>query len=382
MTKKIVLSILTASYILHASNVTKATDYSGDFLIAPLYIAKKDICSEIKVFNTNETNSILAKVAIREHLSSREVDLPIFLSPGDAWSGTVCQKNNKVFLTSIDDSNHPKIMNILKTGKDLTTQSKNAGYTNIDFTKGYIEVYPIAQFNENNNKKVNKNVLVSRWDTLAAGNLNYSNLKKDGVDGYSLSGILSFKYNNSITSTLPMTAFKGVHNKQVAGNDIAYSQDSNPEILLGQNEKTEILKLLQKDTVSLTYDNSGLNQFINLTFPFGYKANQSRKFKLIIRDMSENKHIAETVIFSPAPIKSSYTTKNEVATLSVNKLINLTSNPAKFKEGMIQLKDITNELDIQLGNNKIASFIATSVRVSQKDINSEMIINANYLPVK
>ena len=56
--KTIVLSALCTSTLLaggHSSKtVSIATDGTGDFLIAPFYEAKNDVCSEVKVFNTNE----------------------------------------------------------------------------------------------------------------------------------------------------------------------------------------------------------------------------------------------------------------------------------------------------------------------------------------
>jgi len=131
-------TVLSAS--LYADRVTESTDGTGDFLIAPLYLAKGDICSEVRVFNTNETSSILAKVVFRERIASHEVDLPIFLSPGDVWSGTVCQHNHKVVLTSTDDSNHPAAMDTLKEGKNLGEHSLHAGDRNNDIARGYVEI--------------------------------------------------------------------------------------------------------------------------------------------------------------------------------------------------------------------------------------------------
>ena len=123
MLKKLTMAGMLVGSLAVADNVSLSADQTGDFLIAPLYVAKGNVCSEIKVFNTNEKSSILAKVAFREQISSQEVDLPIFLSPGDVWSGTVCNENGKVVLRSSDDSNHPLAYNVLVNGKDLGAQS-------------------------------------------------------------------------------------------------------------------------------------------------------------------------------------------------------------------------------------------------------------------
>lgn len=401
MIKKLSINVIIAllfTTTLNADKVELSNDGMGDFLIAPLYIAKGDICSEVKVFNTNETSSILAKVAFREHVSSHEVDFPIFLSPGDVWTGKVCQtKSGIVCLSSTDDSNHPSAMETLKYGQNLGKHSANSIYRHadmskgyveiegksyaiqefqkesIDFTKGYIEVFPIAQFYEGSTQKVNKNILVERWDALERGELSLKNLSKSGVDSRSLSGVVSFQTANQETSSIPMTAFKGTHDKQLTGSAISYNSDALAETLLGQDKKIAILKLLQKGNVSFVYDNAGVNQYLHILFPFSHKEKQSRRYKLIIRDLQENKY---TMIFSPLPNMSS-----EIAMFSVEDLVNLTRDSIKFKEGMIQIKEITNNDIVQLGKNQIASILPTLSRI-KTIAKKSIVINTIYVPVK
>ncbi|MEA3554665.1 MAG: hypothetical protein U9R39_09765 [Campylobacterota bacterium] len=392
------ISALLLCSVLNADKVQLSTDNMGDFLIAPLYIAKGDICSEVKIFNTNETSSILAKVAFREHISSHEVDFPIFLSPGDVWVGKVCQtESGSVCLTSTDDSNHPSAMQTLKYGQNLKSHSSDATYRhadmskgyveiegksyaiqefqkeNIDFTKGYIEVFPIAQFYEGTTKKVNKNILVERWDSLERGDLSIKNLSKYGVDSKSLSGLVSFETSNQETSSIPMTAFKGAHDVQLTGSAISYNSDASTEILLGKNKKIAILKLLQKGNVSFTYNDAGVDQYIHILFPFSHKEKQTRRYKLIIRDLEENKY---TMIFSPIPKMS-----NEISMFCIEDLVSLTRDTIKFNEGMIQIKEITNNDTVQLGKNKIASILPTLSRIKTIG-NKSMVINTIYIPVK
>lgn len=370
----LVASVVCASSL--SAGVSLATDGTGDFLIAPFYEAKNDVCSEIKVFNTNETNSILAKVAIREQISSQEVDLPIFLSPGDAWSGTVCEVQGKVLLTSVDDSNHPAVKEVLASGKDLNAHSINAGHSNVDFTNGYIEIYPIAQFDENSKEKVDKEILVKRWDTLASGNLNLKNLVKEGVDNNSLSGTISFRTNDKETSSLQMKAFENAHSKQRVGGSIAYAEDTSPEVLLGQKEKVEILKLLQNSTTSFMYEEFGKDQFVYFTFPFGYRAGQERSFDFVVRDMSENKDIEKTVVFSPRPTKMNYVIKNELFIMPVSELISKTQDSSKYKKGMIQIKNIRNRSNHQLGIGRYASFLPVLVKTMNNTQSSKRTINS------
>jgi hypothetical protein len=390
MIKKIVSSLAISSVLatgLFADKPTISKDGMGDFLIAPVYIAKDNVCSDIKIFNTNETSSILAKVAFRERISSQEVDFPIFLSPGDVWEGKVCQSSNGVILTSSDDSNHPAVREVLANGKNLTLQSKRAGHTNVDFTTGYVEVYPIAEYKEKCNRKVDKSILVKRWDALISGDTSDPKLRKNGVDGYSLSGVVSFEVDGSETASIPMLAFKGANDKVVTGSAIAYSNDTSPELLLGPDKKHQILHLLQKRTTSFYYDNYGKDQYIYLTFPFGYVEDQIRTYKITVRDMSENKDkVEKVVIFSPAIPTKARTIANEVGIISVADIIAHTHNPTKFQKGMIQIKDITNNVDAQLGEGKIASFIAVKIRkgkaITHNGNKVTDVADAIYLPSK
>ncbi len=368
---------LAASMAL-ASNVVKSTDGRGDFLIAPLYVAKGNVCTKVTVYNTNTTRSILAKVAFREQTYSNEVDIPIFLSPGDVWTGKLCQQGSDVYLYSNDDSNHPQAKAMLAKGVDITSYSVKSGHTDVDFSTGYIEVYPIAEFNERSDAKVAKSILVNRWDSLIKGKYPSNTLKRVYND---LAGNVEYvdKNDPTPTSILPMTAFKNAHSKTLTGQVVAYGNDTNPYILLGREKTTQILKILQHKTTTFTYSNYGKNQFIAFDFPFGYNHDQIRKFEIEVRDTKENKDVKkEVVIFSPAPkINKSNYMKNEVAIISVADLISKTSNPKLFKEGQIQIKDITNVTDVQFGPGKHASFIPTFFMIT-----NNKITNAHYIPTK
>ncbi|GGD30471.1 hypothetical protein GCM10012288_00670 [Malaciobacter pacificus] len=361
--KKLAFSSMLCGSLLVAGNVKIATDGTGDFLTAPFYEAKNDVCSELKVFNTNESSSILAKVSIREQISSQEVDFPIFLSPGDVWAGTICEEGEgRVVLRSIDDSNHPSIAEVLASGKDLNAHSRNAKHLeNIDFSRGYVEIYPIAQFDEGSTNKVQKPVLHKRWEQLTNGNSSDSKLRKSGVDEDSLSGVISFVTEQRETASIAMVAFENTHSKQRTGTSIAYSEDTSPELLLGQSEKVQILKLLQNSTTSFVYDNFGQDQYVYLTFPFGYTADQQREVKVIVRDMSENKDTPKELIFSPRPASNKYVINNELVVIPVSELIATTQNSSNYEKGMIQLKGIKNVSNHQLGAGETASFIPSVV---------------------
>jgi hypothetical protein len=211
------------------------------------------------------------------------------------------------------------------------------------------------------------------------------NLRSNGVDGYSLAGQVSYTTAGVATAILPMKAFKGAHDKVQKGSAIAYGNDTGPDILLGTNKKFQILKLTQHSKAVFTYTNYGKGQYVVFTYPFGYAKNQIRKYKVTVRDMSENKDNKpkEVVIFSPAPKiqkKANYM-KNEVAILSVEDIIAKTQNPKMFKAGQIQIEDITNVSDVQLGAGKKASFFATYVTFGS-DGKVTYVSNATYIPVK
>ena len=392
-----ILSLLATASIASKSYVEHSTNHKGDFLISPLYVAKDDICSKIQVINTNEYSSILAKVAIRESIASHEVDFPLLLSPGDVWDGNICFINGRVVLTSSDDSNHPSAVKMMMNGIDLLGHSSatsyrendyNKGYvelngkafeleevqkTNLDFTHGYIEVYPIAQFNEGSKQKVSKKVLLERWERLLDGDTSNPRLRKNGVDEESLSGFISFNTSKQETATLPMMAFKNTHNYQRTGDIIHFTSDSNPDLLLGKDNKKKILQLLQSDQTSLSYDNAGKDQYIYFSFPFSYKEKQSRKYKLIIRDMNENKFV---MVFSPI-----YIMRNELACISVEELVKLTKDKIKFAKGMIQIQDIRNNDTAQLGKNVAPSMIPVKSRIATIG-NKSMVITVHYTPTK
>lgn len=73
-----------------ASAVQVSRDGTGDFLIAPAYFIGGGMTTDLKVINTSQTDSVVAKVVFRHPVSSAEVlDFLIYLSPSDVWTGTV-----------------------------------------------------------------------------------------------------------------------------------------------------------------------------------------------------------------------------------------------------------------------------------------------------
>ena len=157
-----------------ASAVTVECDGTGDYLLAPVYYAidfgAQEWETELKVVNTNTTNAVVAKVVVRDGNQSKEIiDFPIYLTPGDVWTGKLYYNENdgKVHVYSEDDSlmlgtvvhkdecdeNNqsddiywvtPKFQASAATPFDKAV--KLAGYDGVRQTRGYVEVYGLASY--------------------------------------------------------------------------------------------------------------------------------------------------------------------------------------------------------------------------------------------
>jgi len=205
MMKKL-LGVLTILALLLniaiANNMAITKKGLRDFSTFLTYYVNKDICTKITVLNTNKTHSILAKVAIIEHTTPNKLDFPIFLNPGDIWSGKICQKDGNIILVSNDDSIHPMIAPILANEKNLD-KSINIKNVNNKFSIGYIEILPVAEFKEGSEKKINNAVLVKRWK-MFIDNKCSSNQIKTNMSKHSLDCKIEYESNKNIKSILPM----------------------------------------------------------------------------------------------------------------------------------------------------------------------------------
>lgn len=372
---------LALSSSLLACNPSISTDGTGDFLVGPAYIAEGNTCTEIKVMNTNKSSSILAKISIREYQASYEIDLPILLSPSDVWNGYICDSKGKVLLTSTDDSNHREVKDLLSKGVDLAQIHRESiySYTPKKYNRGYIEIYPIAQYNEGMERKVHKGELEERWERLMKGDQKFYP-KPEPVDNDSLTGFVSLINKNCdyLKVTLPMIAFEDSQDELAPLNAIKYEVETRPEALLGPDKRQLILKSLQKSEVYVPYDNHGSNQEVLLTFIFDHKMeNQRRIYDVFITDMEENRPPERRRIFSPPKESKFRVVPNELGVVEVEDIIKNTP----FKDGMLHLKNLENQHGGQLGAGQIASVIPTMI--TKKYINEEpVIVDWTYLPSK
>jgi hypothetical protein len=139
--KKIAVSAIAAAAVAtsaFAGTATLTLDNKGDYLNYPAYYATTDGWStNIRVVNTNLTHAIVAKVVVREYATSKELlDFPIYLSPGDVWTGDLINQGaaNSVNFISNDDSSPEVPMN----------QPLNDNNPLVGTQYGYVEILAIA----------------------------------------------------------------------------------------------------------------------------------------------------------------------------------------------------------------------------------------------
>jgi len=92
----------------YADHVTTAPNNKGDVLIFPYFLALDGGWeTKLTVINTDEVNSVVAKVVIRSFKNSEELlDFFIYLTPADVWTGKmmVDATTKRVVVDSTDDS--------------------------------------------------------------------------------------------------------------------------------------------------------------------------------------------------------------------------------------------------------------------------------------
>ncbi len=86
-------------------HVYVAANGVGDALVFPIYVVGGTFKTNIRVINTSNTYSVVAKVVFREGFSCCETrDFFIYLSPNDVWEADIVDKNGQVTIVSNDDS--------------------------------------------------------------------------------------------------------------------------------------------------------------------------------------------------------------------------------------------------------------------------------------
>jgi hypothetical protein len=214
-----------------ATDTRLALDGTGDYLVFPVYAADDagSWKTNIKVVNTNLTAAVVAKVVIREALSSAEkLDFPIYLSPGDVWEAEIRKNGDNVEVYSADDSIETQISS---TASATTSWGNSAAFLTPMFAPkpyqdseyGYVEVFGLAQAD---GKYIDSGF--DEGEKLSKDKIRYSFLSKvhgkgadantsvgswTGVDKNSLAGLETVFASNTagkIAAMLPATAIEGV----------------------------------------------------------------------------------------------------------------------------------------------------------------------------
>jgi len=352
------LSIMGTSAFAANNNATAiACDGTGDYLVFPYYAATQQGAwkTSIRVVNTNPTQSIVAKVVIREWKTSAEkLDFPIYLTPGDVWEATLeTDANGNVILVCNDDS-------MIVKGVPASVSPQRVplfpaeGLQDNHF--GYVEVFGVAQINasavpdlDNDghtwapNKPQDKDDLYAYFKQTLNGNNNPNN-DWTGVDTNSMYGqeILFAKnqYGN-LAMTLPATALEGVTGSQ-ANTNVIIAADTTPNNVIipdaGMTVNGVLLNVseaLRKTHLYATYYDNGQNgvaetvllltqpmkKYLHPTTPLnaspiGYSFNNSKdgdpltvtlmdyyfKYSTIARDMKEHTNIQTNEFSGGKPI--------------------------------------------------------------------------------
>lgn len=348
--KKLLLSSVVASSILATAGLARiATDGTGQFLVAPAFYAKSGFETNLKLVNTNLQSSVIMRAVVRDYVGSNELDFIITLSPSDVWEARIYRgADGKVYIQSSDDSNY---LDALKTPVELT----GWGALERSFTNGYVEFYPMAQWNEPNQDKVAKRIDPAKptADTLdyrvnqlttTGGSINGAVV----VDNNSIGGYVTLiKPEWKASMVLPMMAFEEVNVVTPAVQPLnAASQNTIPTNYIDPNI---VYNDLNVNTVTFPYSESGTRDALYFTFWgdfFGSasghytaksvtdttKCLQSRGFYSTSRDMEENK-----IVSQPGAISGSQAPSNQLNVLCEQAGLSASALKPNFEKGIIQL---------------------------------------------
>ena len=376
--KKLVASISTAAALATASVAAPsiAANNTGDFLIAPAYFATSGYNSHIKVVNTNLTHSILARVVVRDSKCSQEVDFPIVLSPGDVWYADIyVGADGHTYIKSDDDSNY---LPQLKNGLDLTKTNSNAGNA---FRFGYVEIYPLAQFDEHMQGKVSKEVLKARYARVSKGDTTTDNAEP--VGNY-LTGLVTLNNaSNNLSMTLPMKAIADAQDNVANAEAFMISRDTEWANYFYSNV-TDIENLFEAKNVVLPIISGGNNTMALFTFINDHKCDcknsldaQLRGYRAVILDNEENRPLAP----SPEP---TYVIPYELGTVIPQSILEKYQMSAEqisaYSNGWVLMKDFTNVCSGQLDRGRtIPVTIATEMTATDTG-SGNFATNWIYIP--
>ncbi|MFZ3049168.1 MAG: hypothetical protein WA151_24910 [Desulfatirhabdiaceae bacterium] len=277
-----------------SDHITISPNGQGDLLMFPWFLAL-DAGWETKVMVINNaidpSRSVVAKIVIRSFKDSRELlDFLIYLSPADAWVGTIRYdvELDRVVLYSDDDS----MLSSYGVWADQTPANQPMlGYPTCPDDgeyMGYLEVFQIWSAATSIDGKTDVGQPGTSKQTIydlyhaQAGKSNDSILNafmeffmnqtefNPGVDGYfgflnQLSGYMTFQNESlGMSTTLNAMAFNnyGIWDYVSTAQDHQLGTTGRPH-----NNITEIEALLAKNNISMPYTNAENTTLHFLTFP-------------------------------------------------------------------------------------------------------------------
>lgn len=313
----------------------------GDALIFPMFYAGGTWSTDIKVVNTSNVYSQVAKVVLRESTTSCEIlDFLIYLSPNDVWTATIYAKNGSVYIKSTDDSSPVNPMD------QILTPGCNNNFSGM----GYVEVYGARTLSINTGLStmpiVPKDCVKSAYNASATTLTNCvvgSGTASCNLD--SDTDLESVTYSSYCTlSTLAgvadvMESTTNTHIPMVAtamanlvnNSKLTVGAETRWDTVSFNNSVAEVRAALSKGRVHIPYKNDSANTtFLAFTWPAKFRCNltpqcqtgrqvacdmngdgdtvdsgdvasPSTQYSLNTYDLSENT-TTSTTIFSPAPV--------------------------------------------------------------------------------
>jgi hypothetical protein len=235
----------------------------GDLLLAPVYMAAGGWNTELKLVNNSTTKSTVAKVVFHDATKSTEIlDFFVYLSPGDAWNGTVaCVASGSnpcasITMTSTDDS-------VTIDGTNFASAASPAVYSfSNPAAIGYVGVFEEAAWNLGA-APLAKSVVKARHDADNTAGVTYLEADTANI----LSGTVRMTNSlNGAASTIPMVAWANYDNTKPLqlGALTAFGSDG------GSPSYTSTLQLEDTfwgNSFSLPYNLANGTTIASVTFP-------------------------------------------------------------------------------------------------------------------
>jgi hypothetical protein len=350
----------------------------GDLLWAPAYMIGGGWQTKLKVVNTDLTNSVVAKVIVRDNIRSEErIDWFVYLSPGDVWEGTLrCLEAdaNGQCTRSVVESDDDSVL-VYQSNTQWASTATPAAYPGGTGTHraamanlGYVEIVGLRAFP--GTPGTSKAAVKAAYDALPVGTLSIT--ADQTVNSLTGTATISNPLNGLSTS-LPLFAVENYDNALVSrvGADVTLGAPN------AATSTAALERALWRTSFAVPYEvTGGAGTMFSLTFPtkqtyLGRATNGQYTFGSTVCitanvfDMSENTIQGSVFNVSPLPPAAS-TCVPEQAWLTMGTQV----NTGTFAKGWAQVGFQTthNQAEAttgQLGAPAISSVV--NIRGAQID---------------